>query len=511
MKQEAFAMKHRIGNGPTSNIALGVYALCIAVILVFAAANLKLLAFAGGVADDVRLEVEHHLMQAEIDRQIEILVGDQEQISHWDKAVISLGGEIDDDFVNDEIADWLWEDFAIESSVVVKPDNTPLLTVFKDEVMTPADGAAYVARSADLVEATRSAYFARRKSAGDGFRLAGKPAHPVLPLHAADVRMVDGRFGVVAAQAIVPDDVAVLPDGAPLVMLTFKPLSPDYLGDIGRKLGLEDLRVGPVGAVEEGHGSMLINQVPGQEPLAASWKVEQPSAVIWTRAIAPLAVSVVVVALAMLLVSIRYGRALRALQQSEARNHYRAMHDALTGLPNRLQFDDALDAIIAKRQQGRCAILCLDLDKFKAVNDTYGHQVGDLVIRTAARRIADAVGDDGMAARVGGDEFIILLRDKLDRTSVLARCDRMIASLCEPIDFDGGVARIGASIGVAWWPDDALTSKNIIRSADEALYRAKDNGRGQAWLACDSAGTGSNDAEPAKASSGPVSSGAVAA
>jgi len=116
-----------------------------------------------------------------------------------------------------------------------------------------------------------------------------------------------------------------------------------------------------------------------------------------------------------------------------------------------------------------------------------------------------------MAARVGGDEFIILLRDKLDRTSVLARCDRMIASLCEPIDFDGGVARIGASIGVAWWPDDALTSKNIIRSADEALYRAKDNGRGQAWLACDSAGTGSNDAEPAKASSGPVSGGAVAA
>ena len=504
-------MKNRIGNGPASNIALGVYALCIAVIVVFVAANLKLLAFASGVADDVRLEVEHQLLQAEIDRQIEILVRDQQQISHWDKTVISLSGEIDEDFANDEIADWLWEDFAIESSVVVRPDNTPLLTVFQDDVMTPGDGAAYVARSADLVEATRSAYFARRKSAGGGFRLAGKPAHPVQPLQAADVRIVEGQFGVVVAQAIVPDDVAVLPDGAPLVMLTFKPLTPEYLRDVGRKLGLEELRITPVGAVGEGHGSMQINKVPGEQSLAASWKVERPSVIIWTRAIGPLVVSLVVVALAMLLVSMRYGRALRALQQSEARNHHRAMHDALTGLPNRLQFDEALDAIIAKRQQGRCAILCLDLDKFKAVNDTYGHQVGDLVIKTAARRIADAVGDDGMAARVGGDEFIILLRDKLDRTSVLARCDRMIASLCEPIDFDGGEARIGASIGVAWWPDDALTSKNIIRSADEALYRAKDNGRGQAWLACDSGATGSPASEPAIASSGPVPGGAVAA
>ncbi|MEP3437850.1 MAG: diguanylate cyclase [Hoeflea sp.] len=504
-------MKNRSGTGPASNIALGVYALCAAVIMVFAAANLKLLSFAGGVADDVRLEVEHHLMQAEIDRQIEILVRDQEQISHWDKTVISLGGTVDEDFVNDEIADWMWEDFAIESSVVVRPDNTPLLTVFKDEVMTPANGAVYVARSSDLIEATRTAYFARRKPDGDGFRLAGKPAYPAMPLYAADVRLVDGSFGVVVAQAIIPDDVAVLADGVPLVLLTFKPLTAQYLGEIGRNLGLEDLRIGPVVAAEKGRGSMLVNQVSGQQPLAASWRVEQPSAIIWTRAIGPLAASLVLVALALFLVSMRYGRVLRALQHSEARNHHRAMHDALTGLPNRLQFDEALDGIIAKRQQGRCAILCLDLDKFKAVNDTYGHQVGDLVIKTAARRIADAVGDDGMAARVGGDEFIILLWDKLDHANVLARCDRMIASICEDIDFEGGVARIGASIGVAWWPDDALTSKDIIRSADEALYRAKDNGRSQAWLACDSGEAGCEAVERRKPAAGAGVNGAVAA
>ncbi len=121
----------------------------------------------------------------------------------------------------------------------------------------------------------------------------------------------------------------------------------------------------------------------------------------------------------------------------------------------------------------------MDLDKFKAVNDTYGHQAGDAVIRTIAGRVADIIGDKGMAARVGGDEFIILLRDGLDENSVMMLCDNIIDSVCEDVVFDNGRAAVGASIGVAWWPDDAMTAKTVIRSADEALYRAKSNGRGQ--------------------------------
>ncbi|AKI01327.1 diguanylate cyclase (GGDEF) domain-containing protein [Hoeflea sp. IMCC20628] len=484
-------MKKMLNHTARPNIAIGVYALCIAVLAAFAVSNLQILSFAGGVADDVRSEVEQHLVQAEFERQIDVLVRDQSQISYWDKTVKALRGPVDEEFIENEIADWLWEDFDIESSVVVQPDGTPLVAVFRSLVMDPAAGFPYVVRNRDLVEAARQNYLARRTPRNGGYVITGQPARFSPPLHAADVRIVDGQFGVVIAQAIIPDDVEVLPDGMPQVLLTFKPLNQPILSNIGEKVGLEDLSVAPVAAPVEGRSTMVISQVTGQPPLAASWKVEQPSVIIWKRSIGALAGSFVLVSVALLLVSLRYGRALKALQLSEARNRHRAMHDNLTGLPNRLQFDDALDAIVAEHRQDRCAILCLDLDKFKAVNDTHGHQVGDLVITTAARRIADAVGDAGMAARVGGDEFIILLWDKLDRASVLARCDRMIASVCEDIAFDGGVARIGASIGVAWWPDDALTAKNIIRSADEALYRAKDNGRGQAWFAGDS-----GEAEP---------------
>ena len=105
----------------------------------------------------------------------------------------------------------------------------------------------------------------------------------------------------------------------------------------------------------------------------------------------------------------------RKIQESEEHNKFMAEHDALTGLPNRLQFDKQLDAIIEQKGQSKCAILCMDLDKFKQVNDTYGHLAGDVVIKTVADRLAAQVGDRGLVARIGGDEFIILLRNELSK------------------------------------------------------------------------------------------------
>ncbi|WP_322990704.1 diguanylate cyclase, partial [Hoeflea sp.] len=106
---------------------------------------------------------------------------------------------------------------------------------------------------------------------------------------------------------------------------------------------------------------------------------------------------------------------------------------------------------------------------------------------------------------------IILLWDNLERENVLDLCDTIIASVCQDIAFEGGVARIGASIGVAWWPDDALSTKNIIRSADEALYRAKDNGRGQTWFAGDSGDLGAGATERRRPENGVTTKITVAA
>ncbi|WP_428696493.1 diguanylate cyclase domain-containing protein [Stappia sp.] len=465
------------------NVAAGIHVICAAVVVALVLSNLHVLDIAARIADDVRAEDERHLVRNEIDRQVEILAHDQSQISHWDRAVRALVHRLDWEFVRTEIADWLWEDFGIQTTIVVAPDGMPRVMVLEDEIRTQAEAEEYVKFAGDLIVAAREAYMERRLVRGDGYVVAGNPVRSRAPIFVSDVRMLDGGFNMIVAQAIVPDEDEVLPEGLPHVLLTLKPLTATMLTDIGMKLGLKDFGVQPAGSVPAYASRLPVGWAGGDRTFVVSWAPSYPASVIWAKALPLLAGVVLVAGLALGLVAVLYGRVLRRLQISEERSHFLAHHDALTGLPNRLRFDRTLEEMLARGEQDRCAVLCVDLDRFKAVNDTYGHAAGDMVIRTVAWRIASAVGERGMAARIGGDEFIILLRDGLERDAVLLLCDTIVESVCEEIPVDGGRASVGASIGVAWWPDDAVTAKSVIRSADEALYQAKKDGRGRTRLA----------------------------
>ncbi|MEM7429466.1 MAG: GGDEF domain-containing protein, partial [Pseudomonadota bacterium] len=373
-------------------------------------------------------------------------------------------------------------DFGIQSSVIVSADDKPRVTVFKNKILAAEAGRKAIEQNTDLIAEARALYMQHRRPKDGGFAILQHPIRSDKPIYVSDVRPVEGQISVVVAQAIVPDDELTLPDGHPQVLLTYKPLTRSVISGIAIKLGLEGLKIEPRSqAPLPGEASLDLSK----SGYHAVWKASAPSETIWHSALPWIGLLLLLISAALLLVSTRYGSSVKALQRSEEQNRFLALHDALTGLPNRLQFERALEDIVEAGAQDRCAILCMDLDKFKAVNDTYGHQAGDTVIVTAANRIAACVGDAGMAARVGGDEFIVLLRDRLDHQNVLRLCDDLIRSVCQDIPFDGGTAQIGASIGVAWWPDDAKTASNIIRSADEALYRAKENGRGRAYLASD--------------------------
>lgn len=235
--------------------------------------------------------------------------------------------------------------------------------------------------------------------------------------------------------------------------------------------------------VDANKSSFQVNHTSDRTSVFATWKALNPAQSIIRQSLPAISAFLLFSILAVIFIALKYGKALGDLVLSEEKNRFLALHDALTGLPNHLHFDRELDAILSKGKQDRCAILCVDLDRFKSVNDTYGHQAGDTVLKVVANRIASAVADKGLAARVGGDEFIILLEEDLDRDSVLKLSDRIIKDVSKDVSFDGGVSNVGASIGVAWWPDDALTAKTVIRSADEALYRAKENGRGCTYFA----------------------------
>ncbi len=170
----------------------------------------------------------------------------------------------------------------------------------------------------------------------------------------------------------------------------------------------------------------------------------------------------------------------QAERQHVAELTRQAYHDALTGLPNRTQLLWRAEQEVgtALASGGRLALLLLDLDGFKRVNDTAGHHAGDALLEAVGRRLGTGLRDRDVVARLGGDEFAILLAGDPDPASATAAAERLHARLCEPYEIEGREVRVGASIGVALYPADAADMPALMRSADAAMYRAKRAGGG---------------------------------
>lgn len=154
---------------------------------------------------------------------------------------------------------------------------------------------------------------------------------------------------------------------------------------------------------------------------------------------------------------------------------HQALHDALTGLPNRTLFLDRVSVALEQARRGRArpAILYLDLDDFKEVNDRRGHAAGDAVLRTIAQRLRGIVRASDSIARWGGDEFVILLTDARSPEDAEGVARLVVATVGEPVPVEGVQVRVGTSVGVACWPEDGEDADSLLSRADAALYQAK--------------------------------------
>jgi diguanylate cyclase (GGDEF)-like protein len=166
-------------------------------------------------------------------------------------------------------------------------------------------------------------------------------------------------------------------------------------------------------------------------------------------------------------------------RRAEARMVHLAHHDALTDLPNRTRFHHKLEETLGiAGQGGSLALLCLDLDQFKAVNDTLGHPVGDALLQAVAARLVQRMRETDMVARLGGDEFAIIQAPVHRPAETAGLADRLIAMFDTPFDVAGHQIVIGTSIGIAFAPQDGADGDQLLKNADLALYRAKMDGRG---------------------------------
>lgn len=166
--------------------------------------------------------------------------------------------------------------------------------------------------------------------------------------------------------------------------------------------------------------------------------------------------------------------------QAEARIRHMAHHDVLTDLPNRTLMEDRVEQAILQvgREGGHAALLLIDLDRFKNINDSLGHQTGDQVLKKVANRLKTCVRASDTLARLGGDEFVICVPHLEDTISLSRLAEKILQALDEPFNLAEMSLHIGASIGIALYPDDGHDSTELLRNADAAMYAAKDSGRG---------------------------------
>jgi diguanylate cyclase (GGDEF)-like protein len=173
-------------------------------------------------------------------------------------------------------------------------------------------------------------------------------------------------------------------------------------------------------------------------------------------------------------------RDLRDRVAAEAKMRFLAHHDGLTGLLNRTSFGERLELELQlhRRKDDRFAVLALDLDRFKQVNDLLGHAAGDLLLKTVSERIAGKLDPEDVFARLGGDEFGVICLSANRRADVAQLCEEIIEAVGQEILLEGQAAAVGVSIGVAMFPEDGDTVVLLERNADAALYQAKHDGRG---------------------------------
>lgn len=172
-------------------------------------------------------------------------------------------------------------------------------------------------------------------------------------------------------------------------------------------------------------------------------------------------------------------RDLSERKRTEELIRYHLHHDTLTALPNRTLFNDRLQMALiqARREKLKLAVVFIDLDHFKKVNDTFGHQVGDEVLQTVAKNLKRCLRAGDTLARIGGDEFLLLATNLHDDRDAAEICRKMLAKLSTPLIFQGREVRVTVSMGIAIYPDHGETQQTLVRYADLAMYRSKEKGR----------------------------------
>jgi diguanylate cyclase (GGDEF)-like protein len=311
-------------------------------------------------------------------------------------------------------------------------------------------------------------------------------------LHATDLVRIGDRVALASAMLMANAEKGSMPGAKAPVLVSLRYLDDQFLKQAAQQNYLLDARVSDSPTPRDGETAAPLQDSDGTALATLLWKPTLAGSMVINSLLPPAAGVFTVITLLVLLMSLRMRRLMKQdgehlhalehahieLKAKEAQAHHLAFHDVLNGLPNRALFSNTAEQALQRSRHGEpMAIVLLDLDRFKNVNDRFGHLARDALIQEVSKRLSQVLKTPQAVARLGGDEFAILLQREDIGDGMEITLQRIMEDLQRPYEILGNQAHVGVSMGVALAPDFGTDRTDLMRKADIALYRAKDEGR----------------------------------
>jgi diguanylate cyclase (GGDEF)-like protein len=460
-----------------------------AAISFFGVLLLMVIAFAGWSANESATERERTLLTNGLNQSIANVLDGQKSVAWWDDAVMKITDtSVDPEFTDANFGIFLTETYGHDEVYILSSANKPIYAFSNGERHDPAVFEQRRADLAELVAEARRSPTGKLKSRPDEFGqsqsnyrvLAGAVQ---VASWAGHIISVGGRPAVVTAITIVPNVDMNLLKGLPRLLVSVIYIDESFIDKISRTLLLTDLALTP----EPKHaGGMLSEPFVGDDGAKLgylSWKARKPGQVLLTIILPLVACAVFATGLLSNNMFRRLWRASSELAQREARSRHAARHDALSGLPNRQHMVEEVEAKLATLDHSprgtRAIAAYVDIDRFKDINDTLGHEAGDRLIEAVSKRLTTRLRSDDFLARFGGDEFAVLCISAEPNGDMLL-AHRIASAFEQPFAINNQVIPVTTSVGIAMAPEHGRTADELLRHADIALYEAKNLGRNRA-------------------------------
>jgi diguanylate cyclase (GGDEF)-like protein len=450
----------------------GGNALLRAVALPTAVILLVLAAIVGGIlnvsarkTDALALERQTQRMNVAIEQTLQSVTVDQEASTYWDDAVIRTRERpLDMEWLDNNLGIWFHTYYQIDEAYLLDQHNVPLYAMQNGRRTAPASFRRVAEPALELAGTLR-------KKLLDGRLLPEGSAGKTVG--AWEVALVEGRPALISLKPVISETgkIAQAPDSEYL-HVAVRYLDGSFLHRISKLYVVEEPRFT---RVNPGRAAVPVRTSHGRVVGYVTWKVFEPGKQVEMQLLPVLLAALVIIGGVIALLLIRIRRSRTELETSRVQAQHLAFHDGLTGLANRALFEDHL-ALALSRRHAQSAVLLLDLDRFKNVNDTLGHQAGDVLIQDFGHRLSALTRESDTIARFGGDEFAILM-ENASVSAVRHLAERILEDIRRPFEIFGAQAHVGVSIGIAMSQGIGSDPLDLVRKADIALYRAKDGGR----------------------------------